>query len=679
MTKERTTAQAKLAIEKLRRELEHHNRKYYLEARPDIDDFTYDRMMRELVELETSFPGLVTPDSPSQRVGGAPVKEFRTVTHEVPMLSMDNVYSFEELKEFDKRVKKNLSIENADYFVEEKIDGVSISLTYENGILVLGSTRGDGKRGDDITENIKTIGTIPLRLDAAKKTKMPKRLEVRGEAYLSHARFEAINREREKAGEEVFANPRNACAGSLKQLDPRLVAKRRLDAFVHGLASVEGGPQPKAQSEAFQFLTNLGFRTVVHCRRLRDIDQVRSFIEEYKDKRASLDYGIDGMVVKVDAFKHHVTLGMTSKSPRWMIAYKYPAERAETVLEDIQVQVGRTGALTPVANLKPVQLSGTTVSRASLHNQDEIERLDVRIGDHVLVEKSGEIIPKVVEVLKDKRKTNLKKFSYPKRCPVCGGKAERFEGEVAVYCMNLACEAQLKARVRHFAQRSSMDIEGLGSVWVDQFVESGAIKDLADIYSLDFNKVAAMARMGKKSTENLFQGIEKSKQQLLSRLIFGLGIKYVGEKAAFILANKYKSLDRVAGVSREELEAIDEIGPVTAQSVVEFFCEPGTKKILERLKRAGVAFDRVEQIKKTAAFSGKTFVVTGTLRVDRSQAEAWIRTLGGKASGSVSKKTDYVVSGENAGSKLKKAQDLGVAILNEDDFYKLLQEGGIET
>ena len=676
-----TKKEAEQKIKKLRNEIERHNRKYYIEAKPVISDFEYDKLMQRLIELEKAFPDLMTPDSPSQRVGGTPLEGFQSVEHRVPMLSLDNTYSFEELADFDKRVKKFLGKEAVEYFVEEKIDGVSISLTYENGLLILGATRGDGKRGDEITENIKTIHSIPLRLPASGasfKGKVPRFLEVRGEAYLSHPSFEKINREKEKAGEELFANPRNACAGTLKQLDPKMVAQRNLDAFIHGLAVLEeGGKAPETQSGAFKFFQSLGLKTIQHYALCPDIHAVGKFIESYSDKKNQLPYDIDGMVVKVNSFGEQKALGMTTKSPRWMIAYKYPAERAETLLEDIKVQVGRTGTLTPVALLKPVQLSGTTVSRASLHNQDEIERLDVRIGDYVSVEKSGEIIPKVIEVLKEKRKGALRKFVFPDHCPVCHGKVSRAAGEVANRCVNLACPAQLKARVRHYAQRDAMDIERLGTVWVDQFVTNGMIQDLADIYYLDFDKVMSLERMGRKSTENLFQGIEKSKTQPLHRLIFGLGIMDVGEHAAHILAQKYKSLDRLAKANEDELQSMREIGPTTAHSIHEFFHQEGTKKILEKLRKTGVRFDLVEEIKTSTPLSGKTMVITGTLeKLERPAAEALIRSFGGHPTGSVSKKTDFVIVGESPGSKFDKAKELGIKILNEKDFLQLLKTSG---
>lgn len=666
--------EAQKEIEKLRKEIEYHNRRYYVDAKPEISDFDYDKLMARLIELEKQFPELLEQDSPSQRVGGEPLKGFRQITHTVPMLSLDNTYSYEEFLEFDKRVKKFLAKEDVEYWVEEKIDGVSLSLTYEKGYLVLGATRGDGVRGDDITENVKTIASIPLKL----KGKFPDRLEVRAEAFISHANFEKINQGKEKIGEELFANPRNACAGTLKQLDPKMVAARKLEAHVHGLAVFEGGKAPESQSEAVGRMKEMGLPVIENAKLLSDIDAVKAYIDKFQTIKNTLRYDVDGLVIKVDRLDYQRALRTTSKSPRWAIAYKYPAEQAETLLEDISIQVGRTGTLTPVAHLKPVRLSGTTVSRASLHNADEIERLDARVGDIVKVEKSGEIIPKVIEVLKDRRKKTLKKFEFPDKCPVCGGKAEKSEGMVAVRCVNLACPAQLRGRIRHFVMRDAMDIEGLGESWIEIFVEKGFIRDLADIYFMDKDEILKLERMGEKSTENLFAAIEESKKRPLERLIFGLGILDVGERGAHLLAQKFGSLEKLEEASLEELQAIREIGPVTAQSVHDFFQESGTRKIIARLKKAGVRFDIVEKIKTDTPFSGKTFVITGTLeKYERSEAEAIIRGLGGHPSGSVSKKTDYVIVGESAGSKEKKAKELGIKILSEADLVRMLKDAGV--
>jgi len=693
--KKMTKEQAQREVKKLRQHISAHNVRYYQEAKPEISDYEYDQLMMRLQEIERMFPALLTLDSPSQRVGGAPLKSFRSIKHSVSMLSLDNTYSLDEVHGFDERVRKNLGRgsgassprdlfqeEEIEYFAEEKIDGVSISLRYENGILKLGATRGNGKTGDDITENIKTISSIPLKIPvpgSAFKGQIPKVLEVRGEAYLSRSQFREINQDKEKQGEELFANPRNACAGSLKLLDPKLVARRKLAAFIHGLAVQEGGENLKTQDQGFDYFKSLGFKCIPHAQVCRGIKQVDKFIEGFESKRDSLNYETDGIVIKVNNFEAQKKLGHTTKAPRWMIAYKYQAERAETLLEGIKVQVGRTGVLTPVANLKPVSLCGTTVSRASLHNQDEIKRLDVRIGDAVLIEKSGEIIPKVVAVLKQKRKKKLTRFQYPKKCPICQSAVNRIEGEVAVRCMNPACQAQLKGKIRHFAQRDAMDIEGLGTVWVDQFVDKGLIRRLEDIYVLTHSMIVKLERMGEKSSKNLLRGIEKSKEQYLHRLIYGLGIPNVGEHAAHILAVRYQTLDDLVEADADQLEAIPEIGPVTAQSVARFFRQKETKRMMDKLHKVGVRFDHVDQVMKETALSNKSCVVTGSLeKMDRGEAEAWVRRLGGRASSSISKKTDFLIVGESPGSKLSKAKKLGVSVLSQMQFYKLLRESGRE-
>ena len=668
-------------IQKLRSELERHNRLYYLEAKPEITDRDYDRLMRELIDFERAFPDLVTSDSPSQRVGGEPLKTFKTIEHKVPMLSLDNTYSREELEEFAKRVQKGLGGEPFSYFVEEKIDGVSIALVYEDGLLTLGATRGDGRYGDDITENIKTLGSIPLRIPApgsSFKGPVPKLLEVRGEAYISKDQFEKINKEKEKEGDDLFANPRNACAGSLKLLDPKLVARRKLDALIHGLARYEGEKKPQSQSGAMAFLKELGFKVIPDAQKCKGMNEVFGVVDTIEKKRDELQYEIDGVVVKVDQFEDQKTLGMTSKSPRWMIAYKYPAEQAETVLEDIKIQVGRTGVLTPVAILKPVQLAGTTVSRASLHNQDEIERLDARIGDHVFIEKSGEIIPQVISVNKDKRKGDPSKFIFPKKCPVCDEKAGKYGEEVAVRCLNPLCPAQLKGALKHFAGREAMDIENLGVSIIDQLVQKRLVKDLADLYYLKQSGLEALERMGEKSANNLLDGIEQSKKRPLPNLIFALGILDVGVHTAFILADKFGSIEKLSKATLEDLEGIREVGPVTAESVVGFFGQASTKKLLKKLEDAGVQMDIVEKVAGDNPFRGKTIVLTGTLEsIERSAAEALLRKLGAHPSGSVSKKTNILVAGPGAGSKLTKAQELGISIWDEKKFLSELQKSGV--
>jgi DNA ligase (NAD+) len=664
-------------INKLRNELERHNRLYYLEAKPEITDREYDRMMRELIDLEQAFPEYQSPDSPSRRVGGAPLEKFRTIEHKVPMLSLDNTYSREELEEFATRVQKGLGGGPCDYFVEEKIDGVSIALVYEDGLLKLGATRGDGRYGDDITENIKTLGSIPLRipaLGASYEGPVPKLLEVRGEAYISKNQFEKINQEKEKSGDELFANPRNACAGSLKLLDPKLVARRKLDAFIHGLARYEGQNKPASQSEAMAFLKDLGFKVIPDAKKCKNMGEVFSVVDSIEAKRSKLPYEIDGVVAKVDRFEDQQTLGMTSKSPRWMIAYKYPAEQAETILEDIKVQVGRTGVLTPVAILKPVRLAGTTVSRASLHNQDEIERLDARIGDHVLIEKSGEIIPQVISVVREKRKGNPPKFVFPKNCPVCGEEVGKYGAEVAVRCLSPLCSAQLKGALKHFAGREAMDIENLGVAIIDQLVDKKLVRDLADLYRLKQKDLEELERMGEKSARNLIEGIEQSKTRPLPRLIFALGILDVGVHTAFILADKFGNIDALSKATPEDLESIREVGPVTAESIGHFFSQSSTKKMLQKMRDAGVQMDLVEKTTGNHPLRGKTIVLTGTLeKMERSAAEALLRKLGAHPSGSVSKKTDIVVAGPGAGSKLAKAQELGIEVWDESKFLEAIK------
>lgn len=675
---EKANLTVKKRAAELRAEIEKHNHKYYVRAEPEISDIAYDRLMRELQELESQYPELLTEDSPTQRVGGEPLKQFSTVEHRVSMLSMDNTYSHDELRAFDERVRKSLGVEQVTYFVEEKIDGVSMSLVYQKGRLVLGATRGDGRFGDDVTANIKTIRAIPLTIPAGAKPSraaVPDWLEVRGEVYMPRSSFEKLNKEKEKLGEDLFVNPRNACAGSLKMLDPKEVAKRGLSIFIHGKGHAEG-EIPLTHHEYIEYLRQLGFKVTPQARLCRGIEDAVTFIEENKSLMDKLSYDIDGMVIKVDSFEQQEILGVTSKSPRWMIAYKYPAERKETTLLDIEVQVGRTGVLTPVAVLQPVFIAGSTVSRASLHNADEIARLDARVGDQVYVEKSGMVIPKVVEVIQKKRRRTLPEFVFPKKCPVCQGKVMSGEGEVAVRCVNLACPAQLKGRIRHYAHREAMDIEGLGNVLAEQLVDLQMIKDLADIYYLNTDQVAAMDRMGKKSADNLFAGIEASKQRPLPRLIFGLGIPEVGLRGGEILADHYQNLEALESASEEDLLSVNEIGPAIARSIVSFFAQSGTRAILRKLKQAGVDFTIVEK-KQKSALSGKTLVVTGTLeKFSRHEIENLIKKHGGRVSASVSKKTDYLVAGEEAGSKLAKAQKLGVAIVNEKEFSRLLQGKG---
>lgn len=663
----------KRRIEELRKEIVLHDKKYYVDNKPEISDQEYDALMDELKRLEGAHPELITPDSPTQRVGGEIIKAFRTIEHRVPMLSIDNTYSPEEIIKFDERVKKNLKADKLDYVVELKIDGVSISLLYENGVFIRGATRGDGFKGDDVTINLKTIKSLPLKLDIKKTSIMPELFEARGEVYLSAKVFMEINEEKEALGEELFANPRNAAAGSLKLLDSALVAKRHLDMWIYGVGYVKPS-EFHTQFETLNFLKDAGFRVNPHIKKCGSIESVIEYCNEWQDKRHGLEYGIDGMVIKVDSFSFQKSLGETSKSPRWMIAYKFPAERKETVLEDIIVQVGRTGVLTPVAILKPIDLAGTTVSRASLHNQDEIARKGVKIGDHVLVEKAGEIIPQVVEVVKKKRNGSEKEFFMPKKCPVCGSAVKRLKDEVALRCENTSCCAQLKERIRHFASRDAMDIEGMGDAIVAQLVASKLVRDYGDIYSLKHEELANLDRMADRSASNLISAIEKSKSNSLNRLVYALGIRHVGVRSAWILASRFKSLDRLGKADIEELHDINEIGPVMAESVYNFFKTNENKKVIEKLKHNGVNTIEKDLAKSgNINIEGKTFVVTGTLEsFSRGQIEELIRKSGGNASSSISNNTDYVVAGKDPGSKFEKAKELNIKIIDENEFKKLI-------
>ena len=662
----------KRRIEELRKNINCHNKRYYVDNRPEISDQEYDALMQELKKLEDSHPEFITPDSPTRKVGGEALKEFKTVEHKAPMLSMDNTYSPEEIIEFDERVRKNLEVDKLDYVVELKIDGVSISLLDENGKFMRGATRGDGVKGDDVTLNLKTIKSLPLKLEVKKGAPALKSFEARGEVYMPAKSFLEINEEKEELGEELFANPRNAAAGSLKLLDSSRLAKRHLDMWIYGVGYVEGR-EFQTQSEALIFLRDSGFRVNPNIKKCSSIEKVIEYCNEWQEKRHKLEYDIDGMVIKVDSFSYQRSLGQTSKSPRWMIAYKFPAERKETILENILVQVGRTGILTPVAILKPIELAGSTVSRASLHNQDEIARKDARIGDHVLVEKAGEIIPQIVEVVKKKRKGAEKEFSMPEKCPVCGSSVKRLQSEVALRCENLSCPAQLKERIRHFASREAMDIEGMGDAIVAQLVDKKMIKDYGDIYILKHEELANLERMAGKSAANLISAIEKSKSNSFNRLVYGLGIRHVGVRSAWILASRFRSLDRLANSDIEELQSINEIGPVMAESIFNFFRTEENKKIIEKLRRNGVNTEEKYPSLKSKNLEGKTFVITGSLEsFSRNEIEELIRKAGGNASSSVSKNTDYIVTGKDPGSKFEKAKQLGVKIIDESEFKKLI-------
>jgi DNA ligase (NAD+) len=661
-------------IAELRDQIRHHDHLYYVEARSEISDREYDRLYAELKGLEDRFPDLVTPDSPTQRAGGEPLKEFKSVRHAVPMMSLDNTYSIEELREFDARVRKLLPNEKVEYVLEPKIDGVSISVRYENGQFVVGATRGDGTTGDDITANLKTIRAIPLQLNV---NHPPERLEVRGEAFMAVEDFRKLNAQREKAGEPLFQNPRNTTSGSLKQLDPALVARRPLQAIFYAVAE---GAEFKTQADALEGLKKFGLPTHRHWWVCRDIEEVIARAAELQTLEAKLPFEIDGAVVKVNSFDQWKRLGVTAKAPRYAIAYKYSHEQAQTKLKDITIQVGRTGTLTPVAELEPVFLAGSTISRATLHNEEEIKRKDIRIGDTVIIEKAGEVIPAVIGVVKEKRPRDAREFDFFKhihgKCPACGGPVARDPEFVAWRCENIACPAQLKRTIGHFAGRNAMDIEGCGEVLVNQLVDKNLVHDVADLYSLTVEQLAGLERMGEKSAANVVNAIAESKNRELWRLIHGLGILHVGEGAARKLADHFHDLDALASASLDELQRAEDVGPVMAQSIRDFFDNPRNQAVIEKLRDARVKMKEkaVPKTTVTGPFASKTVVVTGTLsKLSRDEAKEALRKAGATVTDSVSKKTDYLIVGEDAGSKLDKANKLGVKTLNEQEFLKMLK------
>jgi DNA ligase (NAD+) len=666
-----TKAQAAKRLAKLREEVRRHEHLYYVRSAPEVSDQEYDRLERELRDLEGQFPDLVTDDSPTRRVGETPSEDFPSFTHRVPMLSLDNTYSEEELREFEERIFRVVGPREMVYTAELKIDGLSMALHYEEGRLVRGVTRGDGVRGDDVTPNVRAIRAIPLVLTGSD---LPAELEARGEVYLPRSRFEAINREREEAEEEPFANPRNAAAGTMKSLDSRVAASRGLDVYVYAIAHVKG-IAIKSQWEALERLRSWGLKTNPNSRRCQGLAEVLAFCDEWREKRDSLEYDIDGVVVKVDEVALQQELGFTSKFPRWAIAYKYPARQAQTLVHGIDVYVGRTGKLTPVANLEPVFLAGSTVSRATLHNEEEVARKDVRVGDTVVIEKGGDVIPKVVRVVEEKRPADTMAWAAPEACPVCGTAAVKAEGEVDRRCPNASCPAQVEERLRHFARRQAMDIEGLGDALVRQLFESGLVKDVADLYGLRDHRIELieLERMAEKSADNLLEQIEKSKRRELRRLLFGLGIRFVGERAAMLLASHFRSLERLAAATLEEIDAIYEIGPVVAASVHGWFAEPKNRRLVERLRAAGVRTEESDAAPGSLVFQGMQFVLTGTLDgMSRDEAKAAIEARGGRVTSTVSKKTAVVVVGRDPGSKHDKAVELGVRVVDEAGFRELL-------
>ncbi|HKY41947.1 MAG TPA: NAD-dependent DNA ligase LigA [Pyrinomonadaceae bacterium] len=661
-------------IEKLRDEIRRHDELYYVQDTPEISDREYDQLLEDLQKLEAAHPELITPDSPTQRVGGRPAEGFPEVVHTRQMLSLDNSYNIDELRAFDDRCRRLAEGRPLEYVAELKIDGLSLSLQYLDGVLTRAVTRGDGRIGEDVTQNARTIRSVPLRLRSEAK-RIDAGLEVRGEVFIPLDVFQRTNAEREELGEPRFANPRNAAAGAIRQLDSRLVAKRKLDMFAYDLLANGRKPFP-THWEALNWLDNAGFRVNPHRKLCKTIDEVIDFANEKETLRDELGYEIDGLVVKVNSTALQDEFGATSKAPRWAIAYKYPARQASTKVLDIFVSVGRTGALTPVAFLEPVLLAGTTVSRATLHNEDEIRRLGVKIGDWVMIEKSGEIIPKVLSVVTSKRTGKEKDFVPPEKCPVCGGLISRPEGEVVARCVAADCTAQLLGKLIHFASRRAMRIEGLGVSLAEQLIAQKLVKDVGDLYSLTLDQVAGLERMAKKSATNLLSQIGASKSRDLSNLIFALGIRHVGERTAGILAHEMGSLERLTTASVEELDAIPEIGLTVAESVRDWFDDEGNRALCDRLRAAGV---KTEAARRSSAvtderFAGKQFVLTGTLEsFTRDEARALIEARGGRVNSSVSKKTDYVLAGEAAGSKLEKAESLGVTILDEAAFKEMLE------
>jgi DNA ligase (NAD+) len=665
--------QAAARLAELRAEVRRHEHLYYVRSAPEISDEAYDRLERELRDLEGQFPELVTPDSPTQRVGETPSQEFPSFTHRVAMLSLDNTYSEEELREFEERIFRAVGPREMVYTAELKIDGLSMALHYEKGRLVRGVTRGDGVRGDDVTPNVRAIRAIPLVLHGED---VPEALEVRGEVYLPRSRFEAVNREREAAEEEPFANPRNVAAGTMKSLDARVAASRGLEAYVYTIAH-QKGLAIRSQWEALAKLRSWGLKTNETSERCQGLGEVLAYCEKWREKRDALEYDIDGVVVKVNDFALQQELGYTSKFPRWAIAYKYPARQAATVVRRIEAQVGRTGKITPVAHLDPVFLAGSTVARATLHNEEEVARKDVRVGDTVLIEKGGDVIPKVVRVVEEKRPPETVAWEPPTACPVCGTTLVKPEGEVDRRCPNSSCPVQVEERLKHYARRQAMDIEGLGHVLVRHLVEKGMVRDFADLYRLRERRdeLVALERMADKSADNLLGQIEASKGRELRRLLFGLGIRFVGERAALLLARHFRGLDALAKAPLEEIDAIYEIGPAVAASVRAWLDEPANQRLVERLREAGVRTEEGDAAPGSLGLQGKQLVLTGALEgMSRDEAKAAIEARGGRVTSAVSKKTSYVVVGADPGSKHEKAKELGVPVLDEAGFRALLEQ-----
>ncbi|MEY2625749.1 MAG: NAD-dependent ligase LigA [Pseudomonadota bacterium] len=669
---EAPSAEVRQRVAALRREIEHHNYRYYILDDPEISDSEWDRLLQELQGLEQRYPELVTPDSPTQRVGATPTDEFAEVRHRIPMLSLDNAFSEDDLRSFDRRVRERLGVESdIDYSAEPKLDGLAISLTYERGVLVRAATRGDGTTGEDVTANVRTIRSVPLHLRGT----APALFEARGEVFMPVAGFERLNAEAAKKGEKVFANPRNAAAGSLRQLDPRITAHRPLDIFFYAVGAVEGLDLPSSHGATLELLKDFGLRVSPEIRRVRGAEGCLAYYADIGRRRASLEYQIDGVVYKVDSITAQRQLGFVSRAPRWAIAHKFPAEEALTVLREVEFQVGRTGALTPVARLEPVFVGGVTVSNATLHNMDEVARKGVRIGDTVVVRRAGDVIPEVARVVPERRPKDSRDIVLPTRCPVCSSTVERdAEAAVARCTGGYRCSAQRKERLRHFASRRALDIEGVGEKLVDQLVEAGLVESPADLYTLSLETLSGLERMGPKSAENVIAALERSKSTTLARFLFALGIRDVGEATAAALAAHFGDLEALAQADVATVQQVPDIGPVIAAHVVEFFVDESNRRVIDRLRQAGVSWPSVIKAENSPQpLAGTTFVLTGTLEsMQREEAEDALRALGAKASGSVSKKTSYVVAGRDAGSKLRKAEELGVPVLDEDALKRIL-------
>ena len=668
-------AQAKKKIDKLREELHFHNYRYYVLDDPVVSDVEYDRLMRELEELEKQFPHLVTPDSPTQRVGAPPLEKFAEVRHALPMLSLANAFEEEEVREFDDRLKRFLKdTQDIEYCAELKIDGVAVELVYVDGQLATGSTRGDGLVGENVTQNLKTVKSIPLSLNRPGGGSFPSRLEVRGEVYLPLKPFQELNRAREKAGEPIFANPRNAAAGSLRQLDSNITARRPLDIFCHGIGQFTGAAL-NSQGELLDALKGWGFKVNPHRRLCRNVEEVFDFYRETDELRERLAYEIDGTVIKVNSFPLQQKLGTIARSPRWALAYKFKPKQVTTRIRDIVVNVGRTGALTPTAILEPVRVGGVTISSATLHNQDEIDRKDIRIGDTVVVQRAGDVIPEVVKTIPEKRTGKEKRFRLPDRCPVCGSEADRPEGESVARCTGISCPAKLKETIFHFASRDALNVDGLGEKIIEQLVDRGLVKSYADLFRLTAEDLLTLERMGPKLANNLLTSIGNSRKTSLDRLIYSLGILHVGEHVARLLADEFSTLEELSQASPERLTAVRGIGEEIASSIVKFFSQRGNQAVLEKLKEFGVEYPSrpVRPRQEGLKLAGKSFVFTGGLKtLTRDEAESRVVAQGGKASSSVSRKTDYVVAGDDPGSKYEKARALGVKILSEDEFLKMV-------